>query len=78
MDDGTNLGVASPRRPKSFQIYRFKYFTMQKYNLQKNPLQETKIPQATILYIESKHNILAFLVGKANKSTKQEVVYYMG
>jgi RNase adaptor protein for sRNA GlmZ degradation len=26
-----------------------------------------KIPEATILYNESKHNILAFLVGKANK-----------
>jgi hypothetical protein len=29
---------------------------MQKYNLQKNPLKETKIPEAIILYSESKHN----------------------
>ncbi len=88
------------------QLWKFKYFTMQKYNLQKLPLKETKIlqdiiinlqlissfntsqnmifqkssyknrpiiyylgakiPEATILYNESKHNILA-LVGKANK-----------
>jgi hypothetical protein len=25
------------------EIWKFKYFTMQKYNLQKNPLQETKM-----------------------------------
>ncbi len=25
------------------RIWKFKYFTMQKYNLQKNPLKETKI-----------------------------------
>jgi hypothetical protein len=27
------------------ELWKFKYFTMQKYNLQKNPLQETKIFQ---------------------------------
>jgi hypothetical protein len=25
------------------ELWKFKYFTMQKYNLQKNPLKETKI-----------------------------------
>jgi hypothetical protein len=27
------------------QLWKLKYFTMQKYNLQKNPLKETKILQ---------------------------------
>jgi len=27
------------------QLWKLKYFTMQKYNLQKNPLRETKILQ---------------------------------
>jgi hypothetical protein len=27
------------------ELWKFKYFTMQKYNLQKNPLKETKILQ---------------------------------
>jgi hypothetical protein len=30
-------------------LWKFKYFTMQKYNLQKNPLKETKILQDIIL-----------------------------
>jgi hypothetical protein len=30
------------------EVRRFKYFTMQKYNLQKNPLKETKILQDII------------------------------
>jgi hypothetical protein len=30
------------------KLYKFKYFTMQKYNLQKNPLKETKIIQDII------------------------------
>jgi hypothetical protein len=30
------------------ELWKFKYFTMQKYNLQKNPLQETKILQDII------------------------------
>jgi hypothetical protein len=30
------------------EIWKFKYFTMQKYNLQKNPLKETKILQDII------------------------------
>ncbi len=29
---------------------KFKYFTMQKYNLQKNPLKQTKILQDIKLY----------------------------
>ncbi len=30
------------------QLRKFKYFTMQKYNLQKNPLKQTKILQDII------------------------------
>jgi hypothetical protein len=30
------------------ELWKFKYFTMQKYKLQKNPLQETKILQDII------------------------------
>jgi hypothetical protein len=30
------------------ELRKFKYFTMQKYNLQKNPLKETKILQDII------------------------------
>jgi hypothetical protein len=30
------------------ELCKFKYFTMQKYNLQKNPLKETKILQEII------------------------------
>jgi len=31
------------------ELWKLKYFTMQKYNLQKNPLQETKILQDIII-----------------------------
>ncbi len=31
------------------ELWKFKYFTMQKYNLQKNPLNQTKILQDIIL-----------------------------
>jgi len=31
------------------ELWKFKYFTMQKYNLQKNPLKETKILQDIII-----------------------------
>ncbi len=37
------------RQKKEF--WKFKYFTMQKYNLQKNPLQQTKILQDIITSI---------------------------
>jgi len=30
------------------ELWKFKYFTMQKYNLEKNPLKETKILQDII------------------------------
>jgi hypothetical protein len=30
------------------ELWKFKYFTMQKYNIQKNPLKETKILQDII------------------------------
>jgi hypothetical protein len=32
------------------ELCKFKYFTMQKYNLQKNPLKETKILQEITIY----------------------------
>jgi len=39
------------------ELWKFKYFTMQKYNLQKNPLKETKILQDIItLYLISSFN----------------------
>jgi hypothetical protein len=31
------------------ELWKLKYFTMQKYNLQKNPLKETKILQEIII-----------------------------
>jgi len=31
------------------ELWKFKYFTMQKYNLEKNPLKETKILQDVII-----------------------------
>jgi hypothetical protein len=30
------------------ELWKLKYFTMQKYNLQKNPIKETKIVEATL------------------------------
>jgi hypothetical protein len=38
-----HLHLKSILRPKEEGLWKFKYFTMQKYiNLQKNPLKETK------------------------------------
>jgi len=53
------------------ELWKFKYFTMQKYNLQKNPLKETKILQD----ITTLHNTLA-LVGKANKVMKRSTLSF--
>jgi len=36
-------------RQKKEELWKLKYFTMQKYNLQKNPLKETKILQDIII-----------------------------
>jgi hypothetical protein len=33
------------KKAKELELWKLKYFTMQKYNLQKNPLKETKILQ---------------------------------
>jgi hypothetical protein len=39
------------------ELWKFKYFTMQKYNLKKNPLKETKILQDIItLHLISSFN----------------------
>jgi hypothetical protein len=36
-------------KAKEEELWKLKYCTMQKYNLQKNPLQETKILQYIII-----------------------------
>jgi hypothetical protein len=38
------------------ELWKLKYFTMQKYNLQKNPLKETKIPQRRIMETQIFHH----------------------
>jgi hypothetical protein len=50
---GVCHSVALPFTLKSYlkakeELRKLKYFTMQKYNLQKNPLKETKILQDII------------------------------
>jgi hypothetical protein len=51
----TTLHVALPFTLKSIyikakdELWKLKYFTMQKYNLQKTPLKETKILQDMII-----------------------------
>jgi hypothetical protein len=37
-------------KAKEEELWKFKYFPMQKYNLQKNPLKETKILQDIITH----------------------------
>jgi uncharacterized metal-binding protein len=93
------------------ELWKFKYFSMQKYNLQKNPLKETKILQDIIItlqlissfntsqtiifqkssygnrpimgqkplsYYTQHNNILALVVGKANKlRTTSIIILYM-
>jgi hypothetical protein len=40
------LAIYIKKYPKAKEeLWKLKYFTMQKYNLQKNPLKETKILQ---------------------------------
>jgi hypothetical protein len=50
-------GVALPFTLKILlikeELWKFKYFTMQKYSLQKNPLKETKILQDIILTLHN-------------------------
>jgi glucan biosynthesis protein len=43
------LAIYTILKPKE-ELWKFKYFTMQKYNPQKNPLNETKILPDIILY----------------------------
>jgi hypothetical protein len=43
-----DLGFKKDRKAKE-ELRKLKYFTMQKYNLQNNPLKETKILQDIII-----------------------------
>jgi hypothetical protein len=48
------LAIYIKKYPKAKEeLWKFKYLTMQKYNLQKNPLKETKIFQDINLYNSS-------------------------
>jgi hypothetical protein len=44
---GLAIYIKKYRKAKE-EVWKLKYFTMQKYNLQKNPLKETKIVQDII------------------------------
>jgi hypothetical protein len=43
-----SYGGRSIMKNEKEELWKFKYFTMQKYNLEKNPLKETKILQDII------------------------------
>jgi len=45
---GVPIYIKKYLNAKEEELWKFKYFTMQKYNLQKNPLKETKILQDII------------------------------
>jgi hypothetical protein len=45
---GVPIYIKKYLKAKEEELWKFKYFTMQKYNLQKNPLKETKILQDII------------------------------
>jgi len=45
---GLAMYIKKYLKPKE-EEWKLKYFTMQKYNLQKNPLKETKILQDIII-----------------------------
>jgi hypothetical protein len=40
---GLAIYIEKYLKAKEEELWKLKYFTMQKYNLQKNPLKETKI-----------------------------------
>jgi hypothetical protein len=42
---GVAIYIEKYLKAKEEELWKLKYFTMQKYNLQKNPLKETKILQ---------------------------------
>jgi hypothetical protein len=42
---GLAIYIKKYLKAKEEEIWKLKYFTMQKYNLQKNPLKETKLLQ---------------------------------
>jgi hypothetical protein len=43
------FSLKSTCKAKEEELWKFKYFSMQKYNLQKSPLKETKILQDIII-----------------------------
>jgi hypothetical protein len=45
---GLTIYIKKYLKAKEEELSKLKYFTMQKYNLQKIPLKETKILQANI------------------------------
>jgi hypothetical protein len=46
---GPVIYIKTYLKAKKEELWKLKYFTMQKYNLQQNPLQETKILQDHII-----------------------------
>jgi len=47
-DCGLAIYIKKYLKAKEEELWKLKYFTMQKYNLQENPLKETKILQDII------------------------------
>jgi hypothetical protein len=45
---GLAIDIKKYLKAKEEELWKLKYFTMPKYNLQKNPLQETQILQDII------------------------------
>jgi len=45
---GLAIYIKKYLKAKEEELWKFKYFTMKKYNIKKNPLKETKIPQDII------------------------------
>jgi hypothetical protein len=46
--DGLAIYIQKYPKAKEEELWKLKYFTIQKYNLQNNPLKETKILQDII------------------------------
>jgi hypothetical protein len=46
---GLAIHINKSLKAKEEELWKLKYFTMQKYNLQSNPLKETKLLQDIIM-----------------------------
>jgi hypothetical protein len=58
------------------ELWKLKYFTMQKYNLQKNPLKETKILQDIItLELISSFNTSQNIIFQKSSYKKRPIIY---